>query len=114
MGENLCYLIRSRDGVDLACLLFGAAGLLLLIGCANVTILLLARGRHRVNEIAVRYAGGADRSRLIALLLCETLLVTFIAAVLAYIYIHYCFASMTAHAMALYPGFLAAAVAARG
>src|SRR5262245_17289577 len=74
---------RGAAYVPVLGLLFGAAGLLLLIGCANVTILLLARGRHRVNEIAVRHALGADRSRLIGLLLCETLLVTLIAAVLA-------------------------------
>ena len=35
----------------------------------------------------------------------------FVALVAAYVYLHYGFASMTAHAMALYPGFLAAAVA---
>lgn len=80
---------RGAAHVPVLGLLFGAAGLLLLIGCANVTILLLARGRHRVNEIAVRYALGADRSRLISLLLCETLLVTLIAAVFAVVATQY-------------------------
>ena len=80
---------RGAAHVPVLGLLFGAAGLLLLIGCANVTILLLARGRQRVNEIAVRYALGADRSRLIGLLLCETVLVTVIAAILAVVTTQY-------------------------
>ncbi len=76
---------RAASHVPVLGLIFAASALLLLIGCANVTILLLARGRHRVHEIAVRYALGADRSRLVSLLLSETLLVTVIAAVLAVI-----------------------------
>jgi putative ABC transport system permease protein len=76
---------RAASHVPVLGLIFAASALLLLIGCANVTILLLARGRHRVHEIALRYALGADRSRLVSLLLSETVLVTVIAAVLAVI-----------------------------
>jgi len=74
---------RGGAHVPILGLLFAAAALLLLIGCANVTILLLARGRNRVHEIAVRYALGADRSRLMSLLLLETLLITCVATMLA-------------------------------
>jgi len=74
---------RGASYVPVVALLFAAAGLLLLIGCANVTILLLARGRQRVHEIAIRHALGAGRSRLVSLLLCETLLIALIATVLA-------------------------------
>ena len=80
---------RGAAYVPVLVLLFGAAALLLLIGCTNVTILLLARGRYRMREMAVRHALGAGRWRLISLLLAETLFVTLGAAGLALLAVTY-------------------------
>jgi len=81
--EPLEYMTVSRQTRGVLGIMLGAVALVLLVACANAANLLLTRTIGRRQELAVRVALGASRTRLVLHLLAQSLLLSLIATAIA-------------------------------
>ncbi len=77
-------------------LLFGITGIVLLIACANIANLLMARAANRTTEMAVRLSLGATRMQLLAQLLMESCMLALLGGMVSLLFAHWTLGALMA------------------
>jgi putative ABC transport system permease protein len=118
-GSSWTLEVKTLDAVNTGpirpalLVLLGAVGFVLLIACANVANLMLARAAARQKEVAIRTALGADRWSLVRQLLTESVLLAFIGGAVGLVVAYASIRGLVAMNPGNIPGIAALAIDAR-
>jgi predicted permease len=105
-ATSLSLPVARGEVLSLAAVVLGAFGLVLLIACANVANVLLARATRRAQEIAVRLSVGATRGRLVQQLLTESMMIAVAGGLLGSLLAWWSFHGLLAWTLSSLPGTL--------
>jgi putative ABC transport system permease protein len=103
-ATSLSFPEVRRNVLSVAAVMLAAFGLVLLIACANVANLLLARAAGRTKEIAVRLSVGASRGRLIQQMLTESLIIALAGGIAGSLLASWSFQGLLAVVLSSLPG----------